>query len=99
MRLEIVDPPRSLVLVGSSEQFGTGHSRGRSTWQFVIRPAPDGGSRLVTRGRYDFSPGWKGRLAFGRFPLEVITFVMSRKMMLEIKRLAERAASPARLNG
>jgi hypothetical protein len=99
MRLEIVDPPRSLVLVGSSEQFGTGDSRGRSTWQFVVRPAPDGGSRLVTRGRYDFSQGWKGRLAFGRFPLEVITFVMSRKMMLEIKRLAERAASSAQLNG
>jgi hypothetical protein len=30
------------------------------------------------------------RLAFGRFLLEVITFVMSRKMMVDIKRLAER---------
>ncbi len=28
-------------------------------------------------------------LVFGRFPIEAITFVMSRKMMLEIKRLAE----------
>lgn len=27
---------------------------------------------------------------FGPFPLEVIAYVMSRKMMLEMKRLAER---------
>ena len=27
---------------------------------------------------------------FGRFPLEAISFVLSRKMMLEIKRPAER---------
>jgi hypothetical protein len=28
----------------------------------------------------------------GRFPIEAISFVMNRKMMLEIKRLAERDA-------
>ena len=61
-----------------------------STWQFVVNPGPDGGSRLLTRGRYDHAPDRKSRLAFGRFPLEVISFVMSRKMMLEIQRLAER---------
>jgi len=30
---------------------------------------------------------------FGGLPLKVISFVMSRKMMLEIKRLAERDAA------
>jgi len=50
-----------------------------------------GKSRLLTRGRSDFSPGWATKLAFGRFPLEPITFVMSRKMLREIKRLAETA--------
>jgi len=55
---------------------------------------PSGGSRLLTRGRYDHSPDWKSRLAFGHFPIEAISFVMSRKMMLEIKRLAERDNSP-----
>lgn len=39
--------------------------------------------------RSDSSPGWVTRLAYGRFPMEPITFVMSRKMLLEIKRLAE----------
>ncbi len=48
-----------------------------------------GSIRLLTRGRSDFSPGWATRLAFGRFPIEPITFVMSRKVLLEIKRLAE----------
>jgi hypothetical protein len=89
LRIEIVDPPETLVLFGSAADIGGEESWGRSTWQFVVNSGPDGGSRLLTRGRYDHSPDWKSRLAFGRFPLEVISFVMSRKMMLEIKRLAE----------
>ena len=87
LRIEIVDPPNALVLFGSPADIG---AEGVSTWQFVVNPGPDGGSRLLTRGRYDHTQDWKSRLAFGRFPLEAITFVMSRKMMLEIKRLAER---------
>ena len=90
LRLEIVDPPNALVLLGSPADIGDEETWGVSTWQFVVNPGPDGGSRFLTRGRYDFSPDWKSRLAFGRFPIEVISFVMSRKMMLEIKRLAER---------
>ena len=92
MRIEIVDPPNALVLFGSPAHTGTEESWGISTWQFAINLGPDGGSRLLTRGRYDYSPDWKSRLAFGRFPMEVLTFVMSRKMMLEIKRLAESGA-------
>ena len=92
MRIEIVDPPNALVLFGSAADIGGEESWGMSTWQFVVNPGPDGGSRLLTRGRYDYTPDWKSRLAFGRFPIKVITFVMSRKMMLEIKRLAERDA-------
>jgi len=89
MRIQIVDPPKALVLFGSPADIGSEESWGISTWQFAVNPGPDGGSRLLTRGRYDYTPDWKSRLAFGRFPIEVITFVMSRKMMLEIKRLAE----------
>jgi hypothetical protein len=92
MRIEIVDPPRALVLFGSPADIGAEESWGMSTWQFVVDPGPNGGSRLLTRGRSDFTPDWKARLAFGRFPIEAITFVMSRKMMLEIKRLAEGGA-------
>ena len=91
MRIEIVDPPNTLVVFGLPADIG-GESWGVSTWQFVVKPRSDGGSRLLTRGRYDYAPEWKSRLAFGRFPIEVISFVMSRRMMLEIKRLAERDA-------
>lgn len=90
LRVEIVDPPNALVLLGSPVDAGGEDNWGVSTWQFVVNPRSDGGSRLLTRGRYDHSLDWKSRLAFGRFPIEAISFVMSRKMMLEIKRLAER---------
>jgi hypothetical protein len=90
MRIEVADPPHALVLLGSPADIDSEASWGVSTWQFVVNPGPDGASRLLTRGRYDHSPDWKGRLAFGRFPVEPISFVMSRRMMLEIKRLAER---------
>jgi len=94
MRIEIVDPSSAFVLLGSPGDSGVDESWGMSTWQFIVKPSPDGASRFLTRGRSDYSPGWKTRLAYGRFPIEVITFVMSRKMMLEIKRLAERDAQP-----
>ena len=92
LRIEMVDPPHALVLFGTPAEVGTEETWGVSTWQFVVKPRPDGGSRFLTRGRYDHAPDWKSRLTFSRFPLEVISFVMSRKMMLEIKRLAERDA-------
>lgn len=92
MRIEIVDPPNALVLFGSPADVGAEESWGVSTWQFVVNPGDDGGSRFLTRGRSDHTADWKSRLAFGRFPVGAITFVMSRKMMLEIKRLAEQDA-------
>ncbi len=91
LRIAIVDPPHALVLFGSPADVASEQSWGVSTWQLIVRPASPGKSRLFTRGRSDFSPGWATRLAFGRFPIEPITFVMSRKMLLEIKRLAELA--------
>lgn len=91
LHVEIVDPPGALVLLGSPVDNGADESWGMSTWQFIVNPGPDGGSRFLTRGRYDHGPDWKSRLTFGRFPIEVISFVMSRKMMLEIKRLSERS--------
>lgn len=89
MRIEVADPPAALVLLGSPADVASEESWGMSTWQFAIRSGPSGTTRLLTRGRSDYTSGWKTRLAFGRFPIEAITFVMSRKMMLGIKQLAE----------
>jgi hypothetical protein len=94
LRIAVVDPPDALVLVGSPADVGEGESWGVSTWQFIVIPRRDGGSRLLTRGRYDHAADWKSRLAFGRFPIEPVSFVMSRRMMLEIKRLAEGSRTP-----
>ncbi len=89
MKIRVVDPPEALVLLGSPADTANEEPWGMSTWQFIVRPGQAGWSRFLTRGRSDFSSGWASRLAYGRFPIEPITFVMSRKMMLEIKRLAE----------
>jgi hypothetical protein len=91
MRIRIVEPPQALVLFGAPADIASEESWGISTWQFSLRPGSAGRTRFLTRGRSDFSSGWASRLAFGRFPIEPLTFVMSRKMMLEIKRLAEAA--------
>ena len=91
---KIVDPPHALVLFGSPADVGKQESWAISTWQFAIVPQADGSSRLLTRGRSDYTPGFANRLFFGRFPIEAITFTMSRKMLLEIKRLAERGSAP-----
>lgn len=89
LRVEIADPPHALVLMGAPADLAAQDSWGASTWQFVVREMSSGSSRLLTRGRYAHSPDWKARLAFGRFPIEAVSFVMSRRMMLEIARLAE----------
>jgi hypothetical protein len=89
LRIETVEPPKTLVAFGSPADIGRDDIWGRSTWQFVVKADAVGGSRLLTRGHYDYAPNWTSRLLFERFPLEVLTYVMSRKMMLEIKRLAE----------
>ena len=94
LRVEVADPPHALVLFGSPAEIGGGDSWGRSTWQFVIHPGPDAGARLLLRYRYEHGQDRLSRLVFGRFPLEAVSFVMSRKMLLEIKRLAERESQP-----
>lgn len=90
LRVEVVDPPTAFVLFGSPADVGAEDSWGASTWQFIVRPGPEGGSRFLTRGRYDYTSDWKSRLAFGSVLIKTISYVMSRRMMLEIKRLAER---------
>ena len=89
MRIEIVDPPDAFVLLGAPADIGGDEGFAMSTWQFALTEQPAGTTRLFMRGRSDYSSGLVNRLAYGRFPLEPILYVMSRKMLLEIKRLAE----------
>ena len=57
MRIEIVDSPNAFVLFGSPADVGAEESWGLSTWQFVVKPGPDGRSRFLTRGSLRLHPG------------------------------------------
>ena len=89
LEVAAVAPPESLVLHGAPNRRATDGDDS---------PSPPGSSdstrtprktRLLIRGRSDYGPGLANRLFFGPFPMEPILFVMSRKMMLGIKELAE----------
>jgi len=84
----VVEPGRALVLRGS---FPTGRTTAPYdfTWAFVLRPQPDGATRLVVRERYGYARRWVALLVE---PVELISFVMSRRMLRGIKDRAQRAA-------
>ena len=58
-----------------------------STWAFVLRDGPDKTTRLLVRERYAYKRPW-ARLIIE--PTEVLSFVMSHKMLRGIKERAER---------
>jgi hypothetical protein len=86
LSVAIVEPGRALVLRG-------GVPIGRTpppydfTWAFVLRDQEDGSVRLVVRERYDYSRWWARLLVE---PAELISFVMSRRMLHGIKERSER---------
>jgi hypothetical protein len=60
----------------------------QTTWAWALYPAPDGGTRLVTRVRAPYS--WRQPLSLVWLPLfELADFPMMRKCLLGIKRRAE----------
>lgn len=86
----IVEPQRAMLLVtpGDWEKVKVGlHGEG-TTWAFVLKSAGEGKTRLIARTRTDAHPGIMKRATnFGFW--EPAHFVMERKMLLTIKRLAE----------
>jgi hypothetical protein len=81
-----MEPGRALVLRG-------GVPIGRTpppydfTWAFVLRDQADG-TRLVVRERYGYSRRWARLLVE---PAELVSFLMSQRMLRGIKERAERA--------
>ncbi len=59
------------------------------TWSFVILDGPDGSVRLLVRERYCYRRVWARLLVE---PIEVVSFVMSQKMLRGIRDRAESAA-------
>jgi hypothetical protein len=96
MRIAVHDEPAAFVLHGAPADVGSDGSFAASTWQFALVPQTSGATRLLMRGRSEYSADLVSRISFGRLPLEPIMFVMSRKMLREITRLAEAAAHRSR---
>jgi hypothetical protein len=76
-----IEPGRSLVLLGEDSDL-------RTTWQYVLEPAGADRTRLLIRSRFERSPGFGPWLVYGVL-MPPAHFIMERKMMRTIKRLAE----------
>lgn len=96
MRLAVVDPGRDLVLASTTPP-GAAPAPGTVfiTWSFHLRPLDAGRTRLIARLRADPAKGLFGhplglaeRIGNALF-WEPAHFAMERKMLLEIRRLAE----------
>lgn len=85
-----LDEGRALVLRGGVPM-GKAAAPYDCTWAFVLRDRPDGSTRLVMRERYGYTRRWAGLLIE---PVEAISFVMSRKMLMGIRDRAEAGRAP-----
>ena len=86
----VVDPERALVMVTPAdwERMQARKHGEQITWAFVLNPAGLNSTRLVVRSRGDARPSlWKRAVNFAFW--EPAHFVMERKMLLTIKKLAE----------
>ena len=82
MRVELLDRERAMVVRSDN---------GAWVWAFELRPVDPDRTRLVSRNRID--PGrWGLRDRVGYPVMEPGSWVMERKMLLTIKRLAEELA-------
>jgi hypothetical protein len=84
----IIEPGHALVLGGPPEP-----GRSSATWAFYLFDGPRGTTRLLERGRHVVGKGIVEKLGFGPYLIDPIGFVMSRKMLRTIKRLAESPAT------
>jgi hypothetical protein len=87
LKVAILEPGRALVLHGSPPIARTPPFD--STWAFILCEQPDGTTRLLSRERYGYRCWWA---PFVVEPTQVMSFVMSRKMLLGIRERAERNA-------
>jgi hypothetical protein len=90
----IVEPERALVFATPAdwERMKAGQSGVDGTWALVLAPNGPNSTRLIARGRGAAHPSLRQRAAAYAF-WEPAHFIMERKMLLTIKRLAEALAN------
>ena len=86
----VVEPNHALVLGSSVLTAGAGFPA--VDWAFVVVPFGPRRTRLLCRWRCTFPPT-VGQYLANKYLLEPIHFIMERRMMLNIKALAERQSS------
>jgi hypothetical protein len=79
-----IEPERALVLGGPPNEKGS-----QATWAFHLLDGPNGSTRLLERGHGVAGRGILEKLSFGPYLIDPIGFVMSKKMLRTIKKLAE----------
>jgi hypothetical protein len=60
------------------------------TWAFIVRAQEDGTTRLLVRERYEYTRWWSSLLVE---PVQLISFIMSQRMLHGIKHRAERTVA------
>jgi hypothetical protein len=87
LAVAVVQPGHALVLRGGVGM-GTAPPPYDFTWAFVIDEKSSSTSRLLVRERYAYTHRWSALLVE---PLEVVSFLMTRRMLDGIRDRAERA--------
>jgi hypothetical protein len=91
LTVALIDPGHILVVRGGVPMGNTAPPYD-FTWAFVLKERTDGATRLLVRERYRYTRWWAPLLVE---PVELISFVMSRKMLRGIKQRAEAHSQPA----
>ncbi|HEV7679819.1 MAG TPA: SRPBCC family protein [Candidatus Dormibacteraeota bacterium] len=87
--VRIADPSGALVL-GGGVPMGNAGPLFDFSWAFALRDAGEGGTRLLIRERYRYLHPWVRLMVE---PVEVVSFVMTQKMLRGIRDRAEATGS------
>jgi hypothetical protein len=89
LRVALLDPGTALVLRGGIPM-GPVAPPYDFTWAFIVRAHGDGTTRLLVRERYEYTRWWSSSLVE---PVQLISFIMTRRMLQGIKHRAERTVA------
>jgi hypothetical protein len=96
MNVRAVEPERYILVHNDNRSEGKPDYI-NMTWLWYLDEITPTSTRLISRSRNDYSPSLANRLWMGPMFIEPVGFVMERKMLLNIRKLAERTrfAQPA----
>ena len=90
LRVVVFEEGHHFVLRGAVAADGTNAPAPYDfTWAFVLIEGARGTTRLIVRERYAYLASWAGALVE---PVEMVSFLMSQRMLRGIRERAERSA-------